>query len=135
MAYAVEHGWPVFPLNGKEPRTEDGFKSATVDPDRIGEWWRRWPDAGIGFVPGRAGLIVFDLDGAEAEPEAQALGLFAEPTLRCLTARGSHFYYEHPGGVIGNRKLAPHIDVRADAGYVILPPSIHPSGAVYTWAD
>jgi hypothetical protein len=135
MAYAVELGWPVFPLNGKEPRTEDGFKSATVDPDRIGEWWRRWPDAGIGFVPGRGGFVVFDLDGPEAEGEAQALGLLAEPTRRVLTARGEHRYYRHPGGTIGNRKLSDHIDVRADSGYVVLPPSVHPSGAVYAWGD
>ena len=25
------------------------------------------------------------------------------------------------------------IDVRADGGYVLAPPSIHPSGHVYTW--
>lgn len=131
-AYA-RRGWPVFPIQvrGKAPLTEDGFKAATTDEDQITAWWSRWPTANIGLVPGRAGLIVLDIDGPEGEDTAQRLGLLAEPTLTIATARGMHLYFRHPGGHIGNRRLAPGLDVRADAGYVLLPPSVHPSGAKY----
>src|SRR5439155_22631730 len=91
--------------------------------------------ANIGFVPGRAGLLVLDPDGPEGEAAAQALGLLSEPTTQVQTARGRHLYFQHPGGHIGNAPLAPHLDVRADDGYVLLPPSIPPSGVRYRWGS
>lgn len=129
LSYAG-YGWPVFPCHGKEPVVEGGFHSATTDAERLRAWFG---PRNIGFVPGRAGLIVLDFDGPEGEASALRLGLLSEPTLAVLTRRGRHLYYRHPGGTIGNRKLAAGIDVRADKGYVLLPPSVHPSGHVYAW--
>lgn len=50
-----------------------------------------------------------------------------------LTSRGIHlyFYTDEPAT---NRKL-PGLDIQAQAKYVIAPPSIHPSGHVYTPVD
>jgi len=50
--------------------------------------------------------------------------------MRVETSRGSHLYFKHPGGTIGNRRIGA-LDVRADRGFVLVPPSIHPTGAVY----
>jgi hypothetical protein len=50
---------------------------------------------------------------------------------------GSICIYSAPEGVaIRNSagKLGPGLDVRADGGYIVLPPSIHPSGNPYEWA-
>ncbi len=134
-AYA-QRGWPIFPLraHGKEPATPNGFKDATTDLVQVQRWWQENPQYNIAAVPGRTGHLVFDLDGAEGTVAAERLGLLAIPTLRVLTARGQHLWFQHPGGgSIANRVLAPHVDVRGDAGYVIMPPSIHPSGTVYRW--
>jgi hypothetical protein len=135
-AAALEYarrGWPVFPCvpRGKDPISDHGFKDATTDLDQVAAWWRETPEANIGFPPGRAGLIVLDWDSPEGRKEAQRLGLYAEPTLAVETARGEHLYFHHPGGNIGNRKINKLIDVRADRGYVLLPPSIHPTGVIY----
>lgn len=129
----ADHGWPVFPCRrrGKAPITERGFLDATTDPITVAEWWAKNPEANIGFAPGRAGLLVLDIDSPEGEREATELGLLSEPTMIVTTGRGRHLYFRHPGGHIGNRKLGPGLDVRADAGYVLLPPSIHPSGRQY----
>jgi len=132
--YAAE-GWPIFPVKerSKEPLTLDGFKSASIDPARVAKWWTTWPSANVACVPGQTGHIVIDIDGPEGETAAQALGLLSEPTLTVTTARGRHLWFKHPGGTISNVVLAPHLDVRGDAGYVLLPPSVHPSGVVYRW--
>jgi putative DNA primase/helicase len=147
-------GWPIIPCHSpdpshptgcscrrsqcaqpaKHPRTRNGHLDATVDPEQIGHWWRMWPNSNIGCCPGRAGLLVIDIDGPEGEAEAQRLGLLYKPTLTALTARGGHLYFQHPGGTIGNRKLNGILDVRADKGFVLLPPSRHVSGHVYRWA-
>ena len=134
LEYA-RRGLPVFPCipRGKNPLTDHGYLDATTDADQVEEWWRRHPRANIGGVPGGAGLLVLDVDGPEGERAAQGLGVLAEPTLTVQTARGLHLYYLHPGGHVGNRRLAAGLDVRADGGYVLLPPSLHPSGARYTW--
>lgn len=135
ISYA-EHGMPVFPCKrDKKPKTFNGFHDGTTDLPQIREWWQRWPDASIGCVPGRCvpPKLVVDIDGPEGEREAAALGLLSEPAPTVRTGRGRHLWFAHPGGVIGNVKLGAHLDVRCDAGYVLLPPSIHPSGAVYRW--
>ncbi|MBA3727032.1 MAG: bifunctional DNA primase/polymerase, partial [Armatimonadetes bacterium] len=57
-------------------------------------------------------------------------------TLTATTARGIHLYYKHPGGQIKNSMpWGKGIDVRADRGYVIAPPSVHESGKTYRWAN
>jgi hypothetical protein len=139
-AYAVAYatrGWSVFPCRprGKEPATVNGFHEATDDVKTILGWWRATPDANIGLVPGRAGLLVLDLDGPEGDEAAGRLGLLSEPAVEVVTGRGRHRYYLRPdvNDQIGNNRLAPHLDVRCDAGYVLAPPSVHPSGAVYRW--
>ena len=141
-------GWHVFPLRPRDkrplanvdyglgPDDVGGFTLATNSVAQVTAWWTRWPEANIGCHPGPSGFIILDLDGPEGEAGAQALGLLAEPTLEVVTGRddgGRHRWYRHPGGHIGNAALAPKLDVRADAGYVVLPPSVHPSGRKYRW--
>jgi hypothetical protein len=153
LRYA-ERGWPVLPCHspdpshptgctcrrracehpGKHPKTRNGYLDASDDLEQVGKWWRWWPDSNIGFAPGRAGLLVIDIDGPEGETEAERLGLLSGPTLTALTARGRHLYFQHPGGTIGNGKLNGILDVRADKGLVLIPPSRHVSGHVYRWA-
>jgi Bifunctional DNA primase/polymerase, N-terminal/AAA domain/Primase C terminal 1 (PriCT-1) len=122
-------GWPVFPCNGKAPLTEHGFKDATIDVETIRAWWTKWPDANVAIATGAAsGLVVLDVDGddggdslAKLEREHGAL----PRTVSAKTPHGQHFYFAHPGGVIANSvgRLGAGLDVRADGGYVIAPPS------------
>ena len=51
-------------------------------------------------------------------------------TVEAITARGRHIYFKWPQEPVRNSagKIGRHIDVRGDGGYVLCPPSIHPSG-------
>jgi P4 family phage/plasmid primase-like protien len=131
----ISLGFSVFPVKrgGKEPmgKWKDHHTNAP-DPAKVA----RWVDmqANIGIACGAvSGLVVLDLDTPEAVAEAQRLGI--PETITAHTGRGFHVYFRHPGGKIGNRaRIFPGADVRGDGGYVVAPPSLHPSGARYKWA-
>jgi hypothetical protein len=147
LRYA-EQGRPVFPVapGGKVPaipRAEggQGFKDATTDPDQIRAWWQRWPNANVGMPTGKAsGLVVLDVDaraggyGSLAVLEAGREGLV---TLEAATpGGGAHLYFTAPDVELRNSagKLGEGLDIRADGGYVVLPPSERPEGA-YVWCE
>lgn len=127
-------GAATCPSPGKHPRLPHGLRQASSDPAVVAGWWRQWPTANIGCLPGPSGYVVLDIDGAEGEATAMQLGLLAEPTLEVTTGRGRHRWYCHPGGHIANGQLGPKLDIRGNAGYVLLPPSVHASGTTYRWA-
>ena len=135
-AAAMDHAaagrniFPCVPLD-KTPLTTNGLKDATTDPDQVDAWWMEHARANIGFVPGLSGLIAIDFDPHHMGTPAHELGtrLQHEAHTRKVTtpSGGWQLYYRLPEGVIvGNSKgaLPPGIDVRAHAGYVLLPPSV-----------
>jgi hypothetical protein len=142
LAYA-RRGWSVFPCRprDKRPATRNGFKDGTVDKGRIVAGWTRAPLANVAIVTGVAsGVIVLDVDprngGNEslAELERRYGELPETPTVR--TGGGGHHYYfaALPGSHVKSRKVADGLDLKADGGYILAPPSVHPSGGVYAWS-
>ena len=129
----AERGIPTFPLKGKEPLTPHGFKDATTDPRRLHMWGNRFPDANIGIPTGSiSGIVVVDLD--KETPEAIEIWNSLPETVETRTHRGRHRYYRVPKDAkVRSRKLTPDLDLKADGGYVVAPPSVHPSGARYRW--
>ena len=92
IEYAA-HGWPVFPLRGKEPaiRGGRGLYDATTDLDQVREYWRRYPDANIGLRP-PGGIVVIDIDPRHGGDRSLAdLHTQYEPlptTLTVISGRG-----------------------------------------------
>ena len=126
---------PSLPLKGKEPLTPHGFKDATTDPRRLHLWGNRYPGANIGIRTGSISrIVVVDLD--KETPEAMEIWNNLPETVEAETGRGRHRYYIIPKGArVRSRKLAPGLDLKADDGYVVAPPSMHPSGAQYRWVS
>ena len=134
---------------GKHPRGEGvdangnkvyGLKMATTDEAQIRAWWGKWPNANIGCVPGRSGHAVLDGDlYKDTYAGADLLTADEQETPTTITGSlGNHLWYaKHPGAVYSNAPgtLPAGIDVRADNGYVVLPPSLHASGRRYQWED
>jgi hypothetical protein len=143
LAYAERLGFAVFPCQsrGKIPLTEHGFKDAAKEPVKIRGLWERSSNVNVAIATGVAsGIIVLDVDPRHGGDEALA-ALEAEHNKLCdaptvITGGGGlHLYFRHPGFEIRNSAglVGPGLDVRADGGYVIAPPSIHPSGHRYYW--
>jgi len=136
---AHEHCW----RRAKHPRIPDWERQATSDPETIRRWWRRWPNANIGIVPGKSGLVVVDVDldadGRDRLPGFLARHPEAAATLRSQTGSGGwHLMFRKPPekplrtakGILG-----AGIDVQAEDGLVTVPPSLHYNGCRYAWAD
>jgi hypothetical protein len=135
-------GFRVFPCveRGKEPAIHDNLKRATSDPNTISGWWRA-RDFNIGLATGEgSGVWVLDVDGDEGKEtlhQLEAAHGALPPTVEAITGKGKHLYFRWPVGTeIRNKQdnpVMPGIDVRGDGGYVLAPPSVHPSGRRYTW--
>ena len=140
LDYAA-NGIAIFPLKkrSKLPLTKNGFKDASTAPDTIVSWWEKWPNANIGLPTGEVnGVWVLDIDGDEGKEAVD--GLVAEhgeipETSQSITGNGRHIFLKHPGEKLKNsvRTLGKGLDVRGDGGYIVAPPSIHPTGHQYKW--
>jgi len=102
--------------------------------DEVAGWFDKWPDANIGIITGKvSGIVVFDLDSEHAVEYADNEGGFPE-TPKVKTGKGYHVYVKHPGFEIRNDvRKELDLDIRADGGYVVAPPSYHGNGNQYTW--
>lgn len=130
-------GWEVFPLanRGKTPTTRRGVLDATSDEETVKQWWTSRPEANIGARPPE-GTLVLDIDSAEAMMMLRHLDYDLPTTVTAKTARGLHLWYRHSIEGLGPRSaLMDGVDVRAGSSYVVVPPSIHPSGVEYEWED
>jgi hypothetical protein len=127
LQYALEYarrGWPVFPLlpGRKEPaipKSEGGrgYLDATTDEAIIRAWWKRWPDANIGFCPEYAGLFAIDIERECADTKAYP------DTLEARSASGgTHLLYQGSGPSTV-KKIGLHVDTRGVGGYIVLAPS------------
>lgn len=137
-----QNRWPVFPCAiDKRPTVEGGFKAASASADQITTWWRRWPEASIGW-PVPRGHVVIDVDarhrGHESLDELEREHGRLPKTLSSVTGGGGlHLIFKLSPGSEGRQTtgLRPGIDTRTSRGYVIVAPSLHASGLRYAWRD
>lgn len=127
---------------GKHPTTEHGLKDASADLDTIEDWFEQSPNANLGLLTGAdTGLVVLDVDprhgGDRSLIELQKEFGPLPKTIRVKTGGdGEHYYFQHPGGKVGNKTgIRDGLDLRGDGGYIVAPPSIHASTRPYLWDE
>ena len=105
--------------------------------DEVNNWFNLNPDANIGIVTGRvSNLVVFDFDSASALEYVQEIGGLPESAVRVQTGKGFHFYMRHPDfDVASHVNTDLGLDIRAEGGYAVAPPSTHGSGRTYEWVE
>ncbi len=125
----AELGYSVFPCvpGRKQPLTPRGFHDATTDAAQIEAWWTQHPSANIAIPT--SGLVVIDVDGPENAWLADRGDRLHDLMLGAVASTpggGRHFIFRAPVGVhIRCRAghIAPRVDVRAEGGYILVPPS------------
>jgi len=142
---AALRGWHVFPcaVGGKRPALRGNWQDlATTSADQIRDWWTRAP-YNIGIACGPSALIVIDLDlprdADDEEADGTLFPLSGADILSGLARQrgerypggtyivdtpsgGCHLYFSATGEERARNSagaVGPHIDVRADGGYVV----------------
>ena len=143
LAMRGKHVFPLAPGTKIPVKGTHGCRGATRDVDVVRAWWQRWPDANVGIATGsKSGLWVLDIDprhggaGALAALESEHAPLPATITATTPSG-GTHYYFRWPadGPEIRNStgRIGPGLDVLAEGGSVVAPPSIRADGQRYAW--
>jgi len=138
--YALQ-GWRVIPITPgkKHPPIKAWQHAATTNPATIKTWWEGpYRDYGVGIVTGKqSGIWVLDVDDLDALHELELEHGALPSTLTSITGSGGehHLYTWPEGEQIRNSASAiiTGIDVRAEGGLIVAPPTVHPNGTRYAW--
>lgn len=158
LAFYRDEGFNVIALKQREKTPDfrkipswEPYQSRLSTPEERELWWpgNPGPDepfANIAVVTGPISgqLVVIDLDNEDAyralweAPDLTGQTLCETATVE--TGKGFHLYLRVPAGC-GPIFTVTHPDaeglhhIKATGGYVVAPPSIHPSGRVYQWVN
>ncbi|CAB3780787.1 phage/plasmid primase, P4 family [Paraburkholderia fynbosensis] len=131
-------GFACFPIrpNEKAPATPHGFKDASKDPAKHQEWADECPDYNVAYATGPASdyslVIDVDVKNGDATGLKSMRRLEKEygalpPTRKVFTPSGGyHLIYRYPPSlrVPSRINFLPRVDVKAEGGYCLAPPSI-----------
>ena len=133
LAYAAA-GLPVLALRArtKEPATRHGKDDATIDLEEIREWWTRHPGHNIGIRP-PADVLVVDIDPRNGG-DLTLRGRLPR-TWTAETGSGGLHIWLRAQPRPWRSTLAEGVDLKTATGYLVAPPSIHPNGQRYRWAN
>lgn len=136
----IDRGWSIVPIHRgtKRPTTKwTQLMRRQPTPAQLDRWFAK-EEVDIAIVTGPiSGLVVIDFDDPAAVSSLeQEVGTLPR-TLSVRSARGVHLYFRYPTGthIKSMSDLLPKVDVRATAGYIVAPPSVHATGHIYTWVD
>ncbi len=121
---------------GKAPLTPHGYTAATTDEDTLRRWWSEFPQANIGLATGGDfGLIVLDVDGIDGNQSITGRHIPLTPVARTPgRGGGTHYYFRVPYCPYRSAtQILPGVDVKANGGSVVAPPSRHRVGKPYEW--
>lgn len=135
----IERGWSIIPIKARSKlplvTSWKVYQDIRCTKEEAQEWWGKNPEAGIALVCGEiSGVIVVDIDKKEGV-KSEGHGLALAPTLCARSGGGGeHYFYKWRQGLVGAKVgFRTAVDIRSDASYIIISPSIHPSGKPYEW--
>lgn len=124
---------------GKHPRTKWKSRSTKrLSKEQLKTWWKKYPNSNVGIVTGKiSGIAVLDIDGEEGVESLRKMGIELKDLPVTPTARtgggGYHFIFKMSSSAKTRAGILPNVDIRAEGGMIVAPPSLHLSGNNYTW--
>ena len=137
----VDNGWSILPVKPEEKRPYMTnwlqYTKTRANKQTITNWFNSLTGAGIGVVTGRvSNMVVLDVESDCPYPIEDILKKYPTQMYSRTGSGGYHLFYQYPTNVpkVANRVgIFERADLRADGGFIILPPTIHPSGGRYEW--
>jgi len=125
---------------GKHPHSRHGTRRPLESGLDVDLYWRRHPKCNIGIATGEiSNLVVLDIDPRSGgyvsyQRLTKAHGDFPSTPVSITGGNGRHVLFAHPGVRIKNHVgFVAGMDIRADGGLIVAPPSMHSSGRSYRW--
>lgn len=131
------NGYSVFPIQhgGKRPLVRwSAYADAPASVPQLLRWFRGDSNMAVA-CGGKKHLTVVDFDTQSgyykmlARVNDDIRGII-DRTYKVKTGRGLHVYFNVESR--SRKNVEEKIDIKGDGGYVLVPPSLHPSGSVYT---
>ncbi len=131
-------GFSIIPIDGKtkKPLIEwQKYQTIPATKEEIKDWFEKYPEAGIAIVTGKiSGICVVDIDPRNNQDWENALFIKYDTVSVKTGGGGYHYYFAYPKeGIKSHPGFIKGVDFKSDGGYVICPPSKHPSGETYEW--
>lgn len=117
------------------------YQKRVAEIEEIIEWWVKFPVAQVGIVNGQiSGIFTLDLDIGYDKEKIKELNLPRDTWTDQTPSGGYHAYFKYPTDRIiknmtdlfGNNS---RVDIRAEGGIAVLPPSTYRDGRPYKWIN
>ena len=142
--YAIEYvdsGWSILPVKPEEKRPYMmnwlQYTHSRATREMVENWFKSLSGAGIGVVTGKiSNMVVLDVENYCKIPIEELLKTYPTQMYSKTGSGGYHLFYQYPTGIskVSNRVgIFEGADLRADGGFIVLPPTVHPSGSKYEW--
>jgi len=137
----LSSGWSILPVKPEEKRPFMTnwlqYTKVRADNNMVYNWFRSLSNAGIGVVTGKiSNIIVLDVESYCKISLEELLNKYPTQMYSKTGSGGYHLFYQYPQNVskVSNRVgLFDGADLRADGGFIVLPPTRHPNGNQYEW--
>lgn len=137
----VNYGWSVLPVKPEEKRPYMTnwlqYTRTRATSEMVENWFKTLSGAGVGAVTGKiSNMVVLDVENWCKTPIEDLLNKYPTQMVARSGSGGWHLYYQYPQNVgkVSNRVgLFEGADLRADGGFIVLPPTLHQNGNRYQW--
>ena len=137
----IDQGWSILPVKPSEKRPYMTnwlqYQHVKATKEMAENWFTSLTGAGVGMVTGRiSGVVVLDIESYCKIPIEELLRRYPTQMVSRTGSGGYHLFYLYPNDVpkIANRVgIFEGADIRADGGFIVLPPTRHPNGRQYEW--
>lgn len=137
----IDQGWSILPVKPSEKRPYMTnwlqYQHTKATKDMANSWFTSLTGAGVGMVTGRiSNVVVLDVESYCKISIGELLRRYPTQMVSRTGTGGYHLFYLYPTGMpkVANRVgIFDGADLRADGGFIVLPPTRHPNGHPYEW--